>query len=167
MDKRLLTVVLVAVLVALVITAIFYQIIVGRKPADADVATKELVVAKADLPMGSVITQENLRLVDFPAQAYPQGGFSDIEAVVDRSVVQPILANEPVNAGRVTEKGAGFGLAPLIPEGMRAVAQGREMAWGKLALATAENLLYLALAAWLVAWVFRLAVRRGLLPKVH
>ena len=30
-----------------------------------------------------------------------------------------------------------------------------------------ENLVYLALASALVAWVFRLALRRGLLPKVH
>ena len=30
--------------------------------------------------------------------------------------------SEPILAGRVTEKGAGVGLAPLIPEGKRAVA---------------------------------------------
>jgi hypothetical protein len=41
------------------------------------------------------------------------------------------------------------------------------VAWGKLALASAENLVYLALASLLVALVFRLALRRGLLPKVH
>ena len=122
MDKRLLTVVLVAVLVALVITAVFYQITVGRRPAEPNVATRELVVAKKDLPMGSVISAEDVRLIDFPAQAYPAGGFSGIEEVASRSVVQPILANEPVIAGRVTEQGAGFGLAPMIPDGMRAVA---------------------------------------------
>ena len=52
-------------------------------------------------------------------------------------------------------------------EGMRAVAASGEVAWEKLALATAENLVYLALASLLVALVFRLALRRGLLPKVH
>jgi ABC-2 type transport system permease protein len=52
-------------------------------------------------------------------------------------------------------------------EGMRAAASNGEIAWGRLALATAENLVYLALASILVAWVFRLALRRGLLPKVH
>ena len=36
--------------------------------------------------------------------------------------MSPILENEPILAGRVTEKGAGVGLAPLIPEGKRAVA---------------------------------------------
>lgn len=122
MDKRLLTVVMVAVLVALVITAVFYQITVGRKPTQAEVATKELVVATRELPMGAKITPEDVRLIDYPQQAYPAGGFESIDAVLERSVVQPILANEPVVGGRVTEPGAGVGLAPKIPEGMRAVA---------------------------------------------
>ena len=52
-------------------------------------------------------------------------------------------------------------------EGMRLAATRGEIAWGRLALASVENLVYLALASWLVAWVFRLALRRGLLPKVH
>jgi hypothetical protein len=50
---------------------------------------------------------------------------------------------------------------------MRTAAAGGGVAWGRLALATFENLVYLALASLLVAWVFRLALRRGLLPKVH
>lgn len=122
MDKRLLTVVLAAILVALVITAIFYQITVGRRPARAEVDQKALVVAKADLPMGAMITAEDVRLVDYPVNAFPQGGFENIEDVIDRSVTGQILANEPVILGRVTDKGAGFGLAPLIEEGYRAIA---------------------------------------------
>jgi pilus assembly protein CpaB len=122
MDKRLLTVVMVAVLVALVITAVFYQITVGRKSTTADVATKELVVATKELPMGAKITPEDVRLIDFPQANYPKNGFDNIDNVLDRSVVQPILADEPIVTGRVTEPGAGVGLAPKIPEGMRAVA---------------------------------------------
>ena len=52
-------------------------------------------------------------------------------------------------------------------EGMRTAASGGGVAWRRLALASAENVVYLALASMLVAWVFRLALRRGLLPKVH
>ena len=122
MDKRLLTVVLAAILVALVITAIFYQITVGRRPSRAEADQKALVVAKADLPMGAMITAEDVRLIDYPVNAFPQGGFEAIEDVVDRSVTGQILANEPVISGRVTEKGAGFGLAPLIKQGYRAIA---------------------------------------------
>ncbi len=122
MDKRLLTVVMVAVLVALVITAVFYQITVGRRSTTTDVATKELVVATKELPMGAKITPEDVRLIDFPASNYPKNGFDSIDNVLERSVVQPILPDEPIVTGRVTEPGAGVGLAPKIPDGMRAVA---------------------------------------------
>ncbi|MEX2302694.1 MAG: Flp pilus assembly protein CpaB [Bryobacterales bacterium] len=122
MDKRLLTVVMVAVLVALVITAVFYQITVGRKPSQAEFATKELVVATRELPMGAKITAADVRLIDYPEQAYPAGGFDSIDNVLERSVMQPILINEPVVGGRVTEPGGGVGLTTRIPEGMRAVA---------------------------------------------
>ncbi len=122
MDKRLVTVMLAAVVFALVITAIFYQITSGQKPVEASVQTKMLVVAKQDLSIGSMITEEDMQVIEFPLQGYPEGGFETTEDALDRSVIRPILTNEPLTLGRVTEKGAGFGLAPLIPEGFRAIA---------------------------------------------
>ena len=122
MDKRLVTVILAAVAIALLVTAIFYQITVGREPTQAEVPTRELVIAKTDLPVGAVIGNDDVTARDVPEQGYPSEGFSDINEVLDRSVQKQILANEPILQGRVTEKGAGFGLSPLIPEGMRAMA---------------------------------------------
>jgi ABC-2 type transport system permease protein len=63
-------------------------------------------------------------------------------------------------------------IAQAIPanhvfEGMRGVLLDGRLDWGRVALATAENVLYLTLAAALVAWVFGIALRRGLLPKVR
>jgi ABC-2 type transport system permease protein len=52
-------------------------------------------------------------------------------------------------------------------EGMRAVVVEGRFDWARLAFATGLNLLYLGGAAALVARVFRVALRRGLLPKVH
>lgn len=122
MDRRLVTVIVAAVAVALIITVIFYAIVGARAPVQAETPTKDLVVATKDLAMGSVITPEDVRLIEFPENAYPANAFATIEDVIDRSVISPILASEPVAMGRVTEKGAGVGLAPLIPEGKRAVA---------------------------------------------
>ena len=41
------------------------------------------------------------------------------------------------------------------------------MAWAHLVWATILNLFYLSLAAALVAWVLRIALDRGLLPKMR
>jgi ABC-2 type transport system permease protein len=52
-------------------------------------------------------------------------------------------------------------------EGMRAVLLEGRMDWGRAAIATLENALYLVLAGALLAATFGLALRRGLLPKVR
>ncbi len=63
-------------------------------------------------------------------------------------------------------------LATALPsthvfEGMRSVLLARHVAWHHLVWATILNLLYLGLAAALLAWVLRVALERGLLPKVR
>jgi ABC-2 type transport system permease protein len=52
-------------------------------------------------------------------------------------------------------------------EGMRGVVLEGRFAWDRVAIATVENVVYLTLATALVAWVFRLALRRGLLAKLR
>jgi ABC-2 type transport system permease protein len=52
-------------------------------------------------------------------------------------------------------------------EGMRAVVTEGRIAGDRILLATAESILYLGAAAALVAWVFRIALARGLLPKAR
>jgi ABC-2 type transport system permease protein len=57
--------------------------------------------------------------------------------------------------------------ATHVFEGMRAVLLEGRMPWGQLGWATGLNLAYLALAASLAAWVLRIALERGLLPKIR
>jgi ABC-2 type transport system permease protein len=57
--------------------------------------------------------------------------------------------------------------ATHVFEGMRAVLLEHRLAWEQLAWASALNLCYLALAASLVALALRIALERGLLPKIR
>jgi ABC-2 type transport system permease protein len=57
--------------------------------------------------------------------------------------------------------------ATHVFEGMRAVLLEGRMPWNHLLWATVLNLVYLGLAASLVAWVLRVALDRGLLPKIR
>lgn len=52
-------------------------------------------------------------------------------------------------------------------EGMRGVVTRGDVPWGRLAAATAENVVYLVLAAAVVARTFRGALERGALPKLR
>jgi ABC-2 type transport system permease protein len=57
--------------------------------------------------------------------------------------------------------------ATHVFEGMRAVLLEGRVPWNHLLWATVLNLVYLGLAASLVAWVLRVALDRGLLPKIR
>jgi ABC-2 type transport system permease protein len=57
--------------------------------------------------------------------------------------------------------------ADHILEGMRAVVTGGRFPADRIVLATGLNVLYLAAAAGTVSWVYRIALRRGLLPKAR
>ena len=52
-------------------------------------------------------------------------------------------------------------------EGMRTALLEDRIAWDRLAWACGLNLVYLTLAAGLVAWMLRVALERGLLPKIR
>ena len=122
MDRRFLTVLGMSVVLALIVSAIFYQLTVrARSPKKEKYETKDLVVATAGLPIGATVKASDMHIVKWPADQYPKGGFAKIEDVVDRSVVSNVLAEEPLVGGRLSEKNAGVGLSSVIPTGMRAV----------------------------------------------
>lgn len=122
MDRRFMTVLGMSVVLALVVAGIFYQMTSsasGRKPAGEQ---KDLVIAAEPLPFGVAIKPTHLKTMKVPAEFYPKGGFSDSKELLDRSVVYNILADEAIVEGRLAPRGSGAGLAPKIPNGMRAVA---------------------------------------------
>ena len=124
MDKRFMTVLGMSVMLALVVSGIFYQITIrANSPRTKEKGdTKDLVVANTDLPMGATVKPGDLHVVKWPVDTYPKGGFAKIEDVVERAVVSNVLADEPLVVGRLSEKNAGMGLSSVIPTGMRAVS---------------------------------------------
>jgi len=123
MDRRFLTVLAMSIVLALVVSAVFYQ--VSARAAHAkpkQVEFRDLVTAAQPLPVGSTVRREELKLTKVPVDLFPRGGFSKVEEVIDRPVVSNILLDEPILEGRLAARGSGSGLAPIIPPGMRAVS---------------------------------------------
>jgi pilus assembly protein CpaB len=81
-----------------------------------------VATAARALSVGMEIKPADVKLVSIPRDRFPKGGFERVEQVVGRPVISNILLDEPVMEGRLAERGSGFGLAPMIPTGMRAVA---------------------------------------------
>jgi pilus assembly protein CpaB len=123
MDRRFLTVLGVSLLFALVISSLFYHwsARAGAAPK-AEPDMQDVVVAAKPLPVGVTIKPDDIRLSKIPTSAFPKGGFSKPEEVIDRPVISNVLLDEPVLEGRLAARGSGLGLAPIIPVGMRAVS---------------------------------------------
>lgn len=79
----------------------------------------QVVVAAHDMPVGSIIGEEDVRMVGWPENVVPEGYARQIPDVIGRGITQPVMANEPILASKLADRGVG-GLPSLIPEGMRA-----------------------------------------------
>ncbi|OFW38070.1 MAG: Flp pilus assembly protein CpaB [Acidobacteria bacterium RIFCSPLOWO2_12_FULL_67_14] len=99
-----------------------YAAIASIPERRVEIATQHAVVAAAAMPVGTLITAESVKLVDWPARTPLQHGFSSVEDVVDRGLIVPIVENEPLTESKLAPKEAGAGLPPTITPGMRAMS---------------------------------------------
>ena len=97
---------------------------IQKTPATRTISipTKPVVVAAADLDIGAQLTRDDIRIIDWPANAMPAGAFNDPKDVIGRGVVLPVIQNEPILPLKLASTEAGAGLPPAIPPGLRAVS---------------------------------------------
>ena len=107
---------------AFLVSAVFFRFARGSEAGAYSKRQKPLVVAARPLPLGDTIGRDSVRTRNVPEDLFPAGGFSRVEDVLDRPVISPIMADEPVMDSRLASRGSGPGLGPMIPDGMRAIA---------------------------------------------
>jgi pilus assembly protein CpaB len=121
MNRRLLTILLSAFLIAVLSAFIVYKMVGSRIAAVKTQATTTVVAASADLKIGAIVSAPDLTQVQLVGAA-PKGAFTDTKQVIGRGVVAPIFAGEPILDTRLAPVGSGGGLAATIKQGMRACA---------------------------------------------
>jgi pilus assembly protein CpaB len=89
---------------------------------EVEVASVHVVVAASALPVGTLVSADQVKVVPWPARNQVPGAFSSIDDVVDRGVIQQVNENEPLTVQKLAPKAAGAGLPPTIPPGMRAIS---------------------------------------------
>jgi pilus assembly protein CpaB len=97
---------------------------VQNLPANRTVTipTRPVVVAARDLEVGAELQSDDVRVIDWPANAAPQDAVEKPEDVIGRGVVLPFIQYEPILPLKLAAEGAGAGLPPAIPPGLRAVS---------------------------------------------
>jgi len=123
MNRRVLTILLLAFVIAGGCAFVVYHLVVSRMTATKTVATTRVVAAATDIKLGVVLNSADLTTVEISG-ALPKGAIleKDKGNVIGRGVLSDLYQGEPIIDNRLAAIGSGGGLAATIPQGMRAVA---------------------------------------------
>jgi pilus assembly protein CpaB len=120
--SRFVLVLVVAVAVAAGASFLVYRAMSTLAGRQRTVDTVATVVAARSVPVGTLLTKDDVKTVAWPAGSTVPNSFRKVDEVVGRGAVAPIAENEPLTAGKLAASGVGGGLPPTIPEGMRAIS---------------------------------------------
>lgn len=121
MNQRFVSVLIFAFVVAAGASLLLYRLLARRVETKSAPPPVEVVLAARNLEPGTLIKEPDLKLGSWTG-ALPVGALVKKEDILGRGVVATIVDREPVLESRLAARGAGAGLASMIPPGMRAVA---------------------------------------------
>ncbi len=121
MNRRLLTILLIAFVIAGACALMVYRLVGNRMIAGRPVATARVVAAVRDVKLGAVLNASDLTTIEIAGQL-PKGALFKPENAIGRGVISEIYEGEPVLESRLAAPGSGGGMAATIPQGMRACA---------------------------------------------
>jgi pilus assembly protein CpaB len=119
---RMIIVLAVALVAASVASYAVYRAIQTAPVRTVQVATVPVAVAARAVPVGTLLTKDDVKMATWPAANPIAGGFASPDAVVGLGVVAPLEENDPITESKVAPREAGAGLPPTIAVGMRAIS---------------------------------------------
>src|ERR1035438_8040937 len=123
MNRRVLTILVVAFVVAVVCAIVVIRLMKNQTTASRPPATTQVVAAKSNIKLGAILTADNLTTMEITGTT-PKGAIlaKDKSTAVNRGVLSDLYEGEPIIENRLAAVGSGGGLAATIPQGMRACA---------------------------------------------
>ncbi len=121
MNRRLLTTLAIAFLIAAICGFMVYRMVGTHIAASHTQQTTRVVAAAADIKLGTIIAPSKLTTIEISGPL-PQGAITDPKQAIGRGALSNIYQGEPLINARLAAPGSGGGLAPTIKPGMRAIA---------------------------------------------
>lgn len=87
-----------------------------------EIRKTQVVIASRELPVGTVIREGDVEVLDWPGTSAPAGYLPAPDDAIGRGLITSVHLNEPILEAKLAPKGAGGGLTTMISEGMRAVS---------------------------------------------
>ena len=88
-------------------------------PLAAQPIRSSMVVAARTLPVGTIVSDQHVKTIEWTGGALPLGYIGSPQEVVGRGLMSDLQENEPILESKLAPKGAGGGLPIIINEGMR------------------------------------------------
>lgn len=121
MNRRLMTVLLLAFLIAAMCSFGVYRMVGKRAAAVHTVSTTSVIAAASDIKVGTVLAASDLTTIQVVGAA-PKGALIKPVDAIGRGVMTALYQGEPIFDSRLAPPGSGGGLAATIRPGMRACA---------------------------------------------
>src|SRR2546425_4815862 len=114
--------ILMIFLVAWVSAALLTYIFISKTRGPRTEATKKILAVSRDLPLGARIRKTDLRVVEIRERDLPKGALLQDKDAVDRALLVPVSANEPLTNFKLTSSTGADGIPATIEAGMRAIS---------------------------------------------
>ncbi|RPI20117.1 MAG: Flp pilus assembly protein CpaB, partial [Acidobacteriales bacterium] len=121
MSKRLMSVLIFALIVSAGATFLVYRLISSQMSIRAKPDTAQVILASRNLPVGTLIGELDVKSGEWSGPL-PANAVVKKENAIGRGVLATVYSGEPLVESRLAARGAGAGLSATIPPGMRAVA---------------------------------------------
>jgi pilus assembly protein CpaB len=121
-NKRTLIVLALSLLVAGAATMFVYRAVASIPVREVEVKSYYVAVAAKPLPVGTMVSPSDVKLVAWPSSSPVTGGYSTAEEVVNRGLIAAAAENEPLTESKLAPRESGAGLPPTITAGLRAIS---------------------------------------------
>jgi pilus assembly protein CpaB len=112
---------IVIILLSLIIGSLAVYLAMHWIGQRTEVSTIKVVVASRDLELGSVLQEEMMEVIDWPAVSTIKEPIADPKLIYQRVTNTAVLRGEPILVSKLAADGEKGGLSALLQDGSRAV----------------------------------------------
>lgn len=124
-SQLILVVTVVALFFAGLATWGVWKFMEGESQKVKSIQGEKLVVAVADLPVGTKLDISQMKTIAMPKDSFPKGGFSDPALVAGRVIIKPLSVGDHITESKLMPKegatAASGVMSFMVPQGHRAV----------------------------------------------
>jgi len=122
MKRNLVPLIVIAFVVAIVSTFIFYTLFLGKLKSAGNAPGQSIVVAARNLDRGTALKPEDVKLAPWASPTLPQGAISTVDQIKGMTLVTSVQLGEPMLQARLASLDSGAGAGLGIKAGMRAIS---------------------------------------------